>query len=541
MTSAPAGPSSKSSKWARERDAVERSDANRRRTERGRPQNRPHRSGIRVVCAQEGSHALEPQPHGGAIGAICDGIQREARAILANSRESTSNADSLRPTPQRLDEGIAMHNPLPHVQTARILGLAVTALTAMFAATSVLDHAAHAQNCPNLPAITMVEPESCGGDTNGGCATNTGFTTVSVGDVVAGTLFGGGGLGDRDMFTFTLTEPMQVTVRVFSENAVRVALADDSEFCFESTWSASSTQSATCETSTTACLAAGTHELQLRLANLTTSVPCGSSQSAYRLQLTAVPAACTPFANACEGSGGEVIASTPTWVPSGNMIYCANTSGSTLDAFYFKWFTGLNSGTLDCIDIAMVNTGQTAGILLRLVRDTNGGPPQSGGGDLVPIAEKSIDVPKCVWTTVRWTLDEPLCLDGFSGDLMLIAYCPPHPTGGRLHPAGNATSAETTPTWLTAVQCGVPFASDADTVVAGSSVAWPVRLRGTFSAPCPSPCVADLDGNGDVGAADLSLVLSSWGNPKSAADLDGDGDVGAADLSLLLSAWGPCE
>ncbi|MDI9404789.1 MAG: hypothetical protein QM516_13035, partial [Limnohabitans sp.] len=361
-----------------------------------------------------------------------------------------------------------------------------------------------------MPPVTLVETEACGSDSNGGCATGTGFTTLAVGDVLAGTLFGGGGLGDRDMFTFTLTEPMQVTVRVFSENAVRVALADDSEFCFESTWSASSTQSATCETSTTACLAAGTHEIQLRLANLSTSVPCGSSQSAYRLQLSAVPAACTTFAGSCEGSGGEVIASTPTWVPSGSMISCVGTNGSTLDAFYFKWFSGLNSGTLECLDIAMTNTGLDAPVLLQLVRDPNGGPP-GNGGNLEPIAEREFIVPKCAWTTIRWTLDEPLCLDGFSGDLMLIAYCPPHPTGGRLHPAGNATSAETTPTWLTAVQCGVPLAADADTVVAGTSVAWPVRLRGTFSAPCPAPCAADLDGNGDVGAADLSLVLASWG------------------------------
>jgi hypothetical protein len=49
---------------------------------------------------------------------------------------------------------------------------------------------------------------------------------------------------------------------------------------------------------------------------------------------------------------------------------------------------------------------------------------------------------------------------------------------------------------------------------------------------------ADLDCDGTVAAADLSLLLASWGTAGSNADLDGDGIVGAADLSLLLAAWG---
>jgi hypothetical protein len=55
------------------------------------------------------------------------------------------------------------------------------------------------------------------------------------------------------------------------------------------------------------------------------------------------------------------------------------------------------------------------------------------------------------------------------------------------------------------------------------------------------PCVGDLDGDGAVGAADLSILLSLWGNAAvGTADLNGDGDTGAADLSILLSNWGDC-
>ncbi|MFO0829338.1 MAG: hypothetical protein U0572_14465 [Phycisphaerales bacterium] len=52
-----------------------------------------------------------------------------------------------------------------------------------------------------------------------------------------------------------------------------------------------------------------------------------------------------------------------------------------------------------------------------------------------------------------------------------------------------------------------------------------------------SPCPADLDGDGTVGANDLGILLGAWGGTGS-ADLDGDGAVGAADLAILLGAWG---
>ena len=50
---------------------------------------------------------------------------------------------------------------------------------------------------------------------------------------------------------------------------------------------------------------------------------------------------------------------------------------------------------------------------------------------------------------------------------------------------------------------------------------------------------ADLDGDGEVGAADLAILLGSWGPcPGCPADLDGDGVVGPADLAIMLGSWG---
>ena len=54
------------------------------------------------------------------------------------------------------------------------------------------------------------------------------------------------------------------------------------------------------------------------------------------------------------------------------------------------------------------------------------------------------------------------------------------------------------------------------------------------------PLRGDIDGDGLVDLADLSILLANWGDPEEPlADLDGDGVVDGVDLSILLSAWQP--
>jgi len=52
------------------------------------------------------------------------------------------------------------------------------------------------------------------------------------------------------------------------------------------------------------------------------------------------------------------------------------------------------------------------------------------------------------------------------------------------------------------------------------------------------PRPEDLDGDGAVGASDLTILLGQWGAKGGPADLDGNGSVGAGDLAALLAAWG---
>ncbi len=51
---------------------------------------------------------------------------------------------------------------------------------------------------------------------------------------------------------------------------------------------------------------------------------------------------------------------------------------------------------------------------------------------------------------------------------------------------------------------------------------------------------ADLNGDGQVGSADLGLLIAAWNDTgKNPADLDLDGVVNAQDLGILIAAWGP--
>ena len=54
----------------------------------------------------------------------------------------------------------------------------------------------------------------------------------------------------------------------------------------------------------------------------------------------------------------------------------------------------------------------------------------------------------------------------------------------------------------------------------------------------PPPCPADINGDRDVGAQDLAILLGAW--DTSAVDLNGDGIAGAQDLAIMLGAWGAC-
>jgi hypothetical protein len=52
-------------------------------------------------------------------------------------------------------------------------------------------------------------------------------------------------------------------------------------------------------------------------------------------------------------------------------------------------------------------------------------------------------------------------------------------------------------------------------------------------------CAADLNCDGVVNAADLTILLLQWNQDGPLADINGDGIVNAADVTSLLLAWTP--
>jgi hypothetical protein len=69
-----------------------------------------------------------------------------------------------------------------------------------------------------------------------------------------------------------------------------------------------------------------------------------------------------------------------------------------------------------------------------------------------------------------------------------------------------------------------------------------LAINVTVACPRHSP---DINGDCEVGGADLGVILSQWGTcgaRNCLADLNGNGSVEGSDLGLLLSAWGtdPC-
>ncbi len=101
-------------------------------------------------------------------------------------------------------------------------------------------------------------------------------------------------------------------------------------------------------------------------------------------------------------------------------------------------------------------------------------------------------------------------------------------------PDGSGDIDATNVCWCTndflAVQTGIwDFFDDGDL---GIVITFPL-------AECA--CLGDIDGDAEVGASDLALLLGAWGTDDSAADLDASGQVDAGDLALLLGAWGDCN
>ena len=99
--------------------------------------------------------------------------------------------------------------------------------------------------------------------------------------------------------------------------------------------------------------------------------------------------------------------------------------------------------------------------------------------------------------------------------------------------AGDCCSAHTGPACSDAACCELVCAADGFCC----NIEWDAMCATTARTQCSS-CQkpGDLNRDGVVNSADLSMVLNAWGTPNG--DVNGDGFTGSTDLTILLNNWG---
>jgi len=137
--------------------------------------------------------------------------------------------------------------------------------------------------------------------------------------------------------------------------------------------------------------------------------------------------------------------------------------------------------------------------------------------------------------------------DGSRIVLFYRTQFPPATAGeGYLWIAGTLHSLETLAaqegvTIPDGVRMALPLGMSDDGYTIVGTARTPSGIQGfILDLPRPPACPADLDGDGEVAAGDLAILLGAWGTASAVADLNGDGTVGAADLTVMLGAWGQC-
>ena len=225
--------------------------------------------------------------------------------------------------------------------------------------------------------------------------------------------------------------------------------------------------------------------------------------------------------------------STSMDVPGGG-VACAG-GGITTENQWARKYLGLPAQTIGCSDFGMSNGGGGMIGNFNVYEDTDPSADPivasfnlidtkpvyiAGGGyeGLVTVAfETALDVldgMNCVFE-----IDCPASADGF------------------VSPGCNDLG-ETGFTYIKSGPCGITDFTSYEAIGfpgyhwAQNFTSWDGGGSGT--------CVGDINEDGIVDGADLTILLGAWGTADAAADLNGDGLVDGADLTILLGAWGAC-
>ncbi|MGA1630626.1 MAG: GC-type dockerin domain-anchored protein [Phycisphaerales bacterium] len=237
----------------------------------------------------------------------------------------------------------------------------------------------------------------------------------------------------------------------------------------------------------------------------------------------------------CAAPGANPVATSPNNSVATGGIACA-AGGVTRANSYAKVFTQADLGaaySFNCVNFGYDNSGPYLEALITVAIDPTGGAPQVA--ELVPVATYPVGLFSGNDQFVTVTSDELVCIELVGDETLVVTIDIPEQTAGFATFAGGTTS--NSPTYYRSDACGqADFINLADVGGGFPNNHWYVEIPGNIG--CKDPSIpGDLNNDGVVNGADLSILLSAWGTADPVADINGDGIVNGADLSTLLSNW----
>lgn len=433
-----------------------------------------------------------------------------------------------------------------------------------------------------LDSANGSEGEACGEDTNGGCnATIPATTTINPGQTFSGSFWADAGTRDTDWYSLSVGNGQQVTVTVKSNQFNRVIILGGA--CGST--ATLSTATSACGTVASSCLNAGNYFIFVGMADaagnaIFEGVPCGSGNlNDYSIKVEAAPASCPVVMDqVCTTPGANTFASS-TATAGGGLVACAvnaafpncTNAGTTVNTYARPMPAGAVGGSITCLDVGVfavkrgANATNTACAnyasdlplpsTIGVYEDIDGGAPRNkivtegDGNDLRLIEAREVLIPGGAYVG-NIDFDPPLCLEGVTGNIVVIMDCPdlysagatpsiPDASGYGVRPGGGTVTGQSSGTYVR-LSCADAAAAyvPAEQLGATFTAQWIVTFKGDFAGCDTNDCPADLNGDNIVNAADLAGLLGAWGT--AGGDLNGDGITNAADLAGLLGAWGAC-
>ena len=213
-------------------------------------------------------------------------------------------------------------------------------------------------------------------------------------------------------------------------------------------------------------------------------------------------------------------------------VACAAESITVANQFARK-FLNRPEEQIGCVQFGVYNGGLSGLANLRVFIDRSVGV-NPDINDFVEINSSPFYVPGSFIGIVTVNYDK--LLEVPAGSNIVVEYDSPASSSGFTAIATN-TLGESAETYIKSDPCGFT------NYVSYSSIGFPTNAWVLSVVTWPSDtvtCVGDLNDDGVVNGADLSLLLAAWGSDDPVADLTGDGVVGGADLTLLIGNWGLC-